>query len=128
VEVFENTHDGGSERQRKSRPPAVLIVSDAREAAEAFAEAYRRRGFHVLTVDSARRGKRVAAQLDERLTVLVVDVGLPGDDPEELAAALLAQNPGLSVALVPATSWVASRAGNRFKRKRHRGNGAKWSS
>ncbi|MGD0834294.1 MAG: response regulator transcription factor [Candidatus Dormibacteria bacterium] len=72
-----------------TEPPRVLVVDDERNITELVAMALRYEGFEVQTAATARQARE--AVLERRPSLIVLDIGLPGEDGLRLAQRLAAE-------------------------------------
>ncbi len=79
----------GAVAEPLTEPTRVLVVDDERNITELVAMALRYEGFEVQTAATARQARE--AVLERRPSLIVLDIGLPGEDGLQLAQRLTAE-------------------------------------
>jgi two-component system cell cycle sensor histidine kinase/response regulator CckA len=86
------------------RAARALVVEDQPELLRATARVLRRAGYEVLTASDAEAAAEIAREGDERVSLLVTDVQLPGRSGPELAREFRERDPALALVFVTGAS------------------------
>ncbi|QXT35649.1 response regulator [Sphingomonas sanguinis] len=101
-------NEASAARHRAHEGQAVLLVEDENAIRDLVAEVLRDAGYHVLTANNGPMGVQML-QSDERIDLLVTDVGLPGGlNGRQVADAGRAVRPALKILFV--TGYAANAA------------------
>jgi DNA-binding NtrC family response regulator len=97
-----------NEQKKSGRPSLVVVVDDEVSLLIVLERLLSRRGFRVLTVPSAELARSVLASW--RVSVVVLDLHLPGEGGEVLVDEIRAAHPGTGIVLFSGHPDVGQRA------------------
>ena len=95
--------ESGIYAQATAAPPTVLVVDDEQLVRTFIARALKRKGNSVVEADCAERALEILRANQQRISLLISDVGLPGVSGAELVRQAPLLIPGLQTLLMSAT-------------------------
>ena len=82
---------------REVRSPVILLVEDQAAVRRVITEMLRRHGFQVLTAAAAADGQAIFDKHHEEISLVVLDMVIPGMSGLDLAASLTRTHPAMKI-------------------------------